>query len=65
MKIEFTQEGQSLRLTSDSKPVQFGDNIPVAIAVDTEYSSFTDASIQITSGTLCVDTVGKHGVRND
>ena len=42
MKIEFTQEGQSLRLTSDSKPVQFGDNIPVAIAVDTEYSSATE-----------------------
>ena len=42
MKIEFTQEGQSLRLTSDSKPVQFGDNIPVAIVVDTEYSSATE-----------------------
>ena len=42
MKIEFTQEGQSLRLTSNSKPVQFGDNIPVAIAVDTEYSSATE-----------------------
>ncbi len=42
MKITFVQDNQSLRLTSNNKPVQFGDNIPVEITVDNEYASATE-----------------------
>ena len=42
MKIEFTQEGQTLRLTSDSAPVQYADALPVQITVDADYASATE-----------------------
>ena len=37
--IEFAQEGQALRLTSDSVPVQFSDGLPVQIVVDANYAN--------------------------
>ena len=40
--IEFAQEGQTLRLTSDSVPVQFSDELPVQIVVDADYASATE-----------------------
>lgn len=40
--IEFAQEGQALRLTSDSVPVQFSDGLPVQIVVDANYVSATE-----------------------
>jgi hypothetical protein len=42
VKIEFTQEGQTLRLTSDSAPVQYADALPVQITVDADYASATE-----------------------
>ncbi len=42
MKITFVQDNQSLRLTSNDRPVQFGDNIPVEITVDNEYAGATE-----------------------
>lgn len=40
--IEFAQEGQALRLTSDSAPVQYADALPVQITVDADYASATE-----------------------
>lgn len=40
--IEFAQEGQTLRLTSNSVPVQFSDELPVQIVVDADYASATE-----------------------
>ena len=40
--ITFAQEGQTLRLTSDSVPVQYADALPVQITVDADYASATE-----------------------
>lgn len=44
MKIEFTQEGQTLRLSSDP-PVQYSDEIAVEINLDADYAQATDVAL--------------------